>query len=211
MPNKNFRKKVNQVNVYLSDSAFDNLDKIVERMNTLQALSRTSRSAVIEKILKDYSEMLAIMSDKEVKAAYLRNLIFEYHVNNNLADDKMKLDKAKINLVYETLDRLMAFDHQTRIERKGMNVEIANIHNLLKKIQNNQLKNIDISVRNARSSENIILYIMLALYNKLTVAGWEPADLESIAGSSQNEELNQLLQRIGDLITQDRERAKKQN
>ena len=90
-------------------------------------------------------------------------------------------------------------------------VEIANIHNLLKKIQNNQLKNIDISVRNARSSENIILYIMLALYNKLTVAGWEPADLESIAGSSQNEELNQLLQRIGDLITQDRERAKKQN
>lgn len=73
----------------------------------------------------------------------------------------------------------------------------------LKKVKNTQLQNIDVLVRSIRSSENINLYVLLALYNKLTVEGWQPSDLESITVTSQNEELNQLLKQIGDLVTQD--------
>lgn len=78
----------------------------------------------------------------------------------------------------------------------------------LKKVKNTQLQNIDILVRSIRSSENINLYVLLALYNKLTVEGWQPSDLESITVTSQNEELNQLLKQIGDLVTQDAARGK---
>ncbi|NYA61880.1 hypothetical protein HZI57_09315, partial [Lactobacillus salivarius] len=60
----------------------------------------------------------------------------------------------------------------------------------LKKVKNTQLQNIDVLVRSIRSSENINLYVLLALYNKLTVEGWQPSDLESITVTSQNEELN---------------------
>ena len=78
----------------------------------------------------------------------------------------------------------------------------------LKKVKNTQLQNIDVLVRSIRSSENINLYVLLALYNKLTVEGWQPSDLESITVTSQNEELNQLLKQIGDLVTQDAARGK---
>ena len=78
----------------------------------------------------------------------------------------------------------------------------------LKKVKNTQLQNIDVLVRSIRSSENINLYVLLALYNKLTVEGWQPSDLESITVTSQNEELNQLLKQIGDLVTQDSARGK---
>ena len=78
----------------------------------------------------------------------------------------------------------------------------------LKKVKNTQLQNIAVLVRSIRSSENINLYVLLALYNKLTVEGWQPSDLESITVTSQNEELNQLLKQIGDLVTQDAARGK---
>src|SRR5699024_350065 len=78
----------------------------------------------------------------------------------------------------------------------------------LKKVKNTQLQNIDVLVRSIRSSENINLYVLLALYNKLTVEGWQPSDLESITVTSQYEELNQLLKQIGDLVTQDAARGK---
>ena len=78
----------------------------------------------------------------------------------------------------------------------------------LKKVKNTQLQNIDVLVRSIRSSENINLYVLLALYNKLKVEGWQPSDLESITVTSQNEELNQLLKQIGDLVTQDAARGK---
>ena len=78
----------------------------------------------------------------------------------------------------------------------------------LKKVKNTQLQNIDVLVRSIRSSENINLYVLLALYNKLTVEGWQPSDLGSITVTSQNEELNQLLKQIGDLVTQDAARGK---
>ena len=78
----------------------------------------------------------------------------------------------------------------------------------LKKVKNTQLQNIDVLVRSIRYSENINLYVLLALYNKLTVEGWQPSDLESITVTSQNEELNQLLKQIGDLVTQDAARGK---
>lgn len=119
--------------------------------------------------------------------------------------DKFRKDEG-INTVSEFGNRMINVLYDLLITPKDTPLQerIAE----LKKVKNTQLQNIDILVRSIRSSENINLYVLLALYNKLTVEGWQPSDLESITVTSQNEELNQLLKQIGDLVTQDAARGK---
>lgn len=78
----------------------------------------------------------------------------------------------------------------------------------LKGIKNSQLEDIDILVKSLRSGVNINLYMLLSLYNRITVEGWVPEDLESFAVVSQNDEINRLIDRIGVLLKEDVARGK---
>lgn len=84
---------------------------------------------------------------------------------------------------------------ELEMESKKYNEGITAMHNLL--------KNEHISSKSIRSGININLYMLLSLYNRITVEGWIPEDLESFAVVSQNDEINRLIDRIGVLLKED--------
>lgn len=71
-----------QVTVYLRKKDIEDLKNLVAEFERKNLLPKNNRSTVVEKIFKDYIEM---MSEMEVtKSVFDRNLIFEY------ADKKVK-------------------------------------------------------------------------------------------------------------------------
>lgn len=143
------------------------------------------------------------MSNKQNKLVY-----YLRQNNKKKADelfDKFRKDEG-VNTVSEFGNKMINILYDLLITPN--NTPISKRVEELKGIKNSQLEDIDILVKSLRSGVNINLYMLLSLYNRITVEGWVPEDLESFAVTSQNEEINRLIDRIGVLLKEDVARGK---